>query len=324
MTVMLFVQMSCVNTYAIGSNHTSVFWTAIANEALDLDKADFLADGYPVQVEGNRSTPGARPAPSSSKRKASDAWGSPSKRKRDDTDDEDSSSDDEGDDLNDEDFTPAPLETPRKSDAPGSSASSGQPLASPSTTPKSKKKKRGSVTELINLMAASLQGLATTTTANAELNLKMHAEARMDQQDFQKFMMDQHKAQMEAILLQQRQQQMQQDVMQQTLQTLMTGFMPGSLAALTPPPSTPQTLLLGNQQSGSDISGGSAPPAASPVAPPPPPPPAPASAPPAPRQVSSTATDDANDSLGFSGAAGSANADTAASLDTDAAAGGSQ
>ena len=194
MTVMLFVQMSCVNTYAIGSNHTSVFWTAIANEALDLDKADFLADGYPVQVEGNRSTPGARPAPSSSKRKASDAWGSPSKRKRDDTDDEDSSSDDEGDDLNDEDFTPAPLETPRKSDAPGSSASSGQPPASPSTTPKSKKKKRGSVTELIKSMAASLQGLATTTTANAELNLKMHAESRKDQQDFQKFMMDQHKA----------------------------------------------------------------------------------------------------------------------------------
>jgi hypothetical protein len=59
MTVMLFVQMSCVNTYVVGSNHTSVFWTAIANEALYLDKADLLADGYLVQVEGNWSTPGA-------------------------------------------------------------------------------------------------------------------------------------------------------------------------------------------------------------------------------------------------------------------------
>jgi hypothetical protein len=107
----------------------------------------------------------------------------------------------------------------------------------------------------------------------------------------------------------------------------MPSLKPPLVAVLNPPLLPPEPLLLGNQPSGSTTSGESAPPAPSSVAAPRPPPSASAlSTFPAPRKVSSSATGDAtnpynlDDSLGFSGAADSANADTAVSPNTDAAA----
>ena len=67
MTAMPFVQMCCVNSYAVGDKRMKDWFASIAIDALDLDKADFLEDGYPVHVDGEQSTPAARPGSSRSK-----------------------------------------------------------------------------------------------------------------------------------------------------------------------------------------------------------------------------------------------------------------
>ena len=310
MTAVLFVQMCCVNSYAVGPNTSTEYWTLIAEGALQLDKADFLEDGYKVKVGGNQGSPAARAEPSRSKRKLQVE------------DDDESSSDDDDEEDDDDDDYQAPLETPGTS-----SASSGRQLRSPSSERKSKRKKRDSSNkDILKSLVATVQVLATQT-----------AETRSNQADFQKYLMG----------LQQ-----QQNNFQLTMQAMMERLpQPQPVAIMAPPPLPSVPLLLTNQPSGSISSDDSAPPAPSavpappppppsyspvaappplppmspPVAAPPPPPPASASAPsssPPRRQVSSGATGD--DSLGFSEPTGSANADTAVSPDTDAAAGGSQ